>query len=743
MNERRSITFAVATLGFCLAACAGAPRPAPPSPAPPPPAASALATASATKPAPSASNPLLRPSPLPYELPEFDKLHDDSFRPAFEAGIAEQRKEVEAIASSGEAPTFENTVVALERSGRVLYRVTNAFFNLQTANTNNELDAIASEVAPKLAAHQDGILLNSALFARVKALHERAASLQLDAESAQLLSRQYLGFVRAGANRSEAEKSRLKQINAELSSLTTSYQQNVRKGTQDGAVLFDSAGDLDGASSAELSAAASAAEARGLKGKWLVALQNTTTQPLLASLRSRAQRERLYKASIARCVAGASDNTALIIKIVRLRAERAALLGYANHASSVLEDETAGTPAAVNQMLAELAPPSFAKAKREAAEIQSLIDQQAKASHTPPFQLAPWDWAFYAEQVRKARYQFDEAQTKPFFELNRVLQDGVFYAATKLYGITFKERRDLPTYQADVRTFEVFDADGSALGLFITDYFARDNKQGGAWESQYVDQSKLLGTKPVVANHLNIPKPGPGQPALLTFDEVTTLFHEFGHALHALFSNVQYQSLSGTNTPPDFVEYPSQYNEMWATEPAVLANYARHYQTNEPMPPALLRKVLDASKFNQGFLTSEYIAAASLDQSWHQLSLNQVEATLPSPDRVMPFEMAALQRAKVDFAPVPPRYHSPYFLHIFASGYAAGYYAYLWSDVLARDTEKWMHDHGGLKRENGDLLRAKVLSRGRTAEPRALFESFYGGPPDIKPLLEKRGLGKR
>jgi peptidyl-dipeptidase Dcp len=742
MNDCRLINPSVLALGFAFVACAATPQP---TALPPAPAVRTPVVARSADLQPAAGSVFLKPSPLPYELPEFDKIHDDSFRPAFEAGIAEQRKEVEAIANNSEPPTFENTIVAFERSGRVLYRVVTTFFNLQTANTNSELDAIETEVAPKLAAHQDALLLNATLFARVKALHDRAASLQLDPESAQLLSRQYLSFVRAGANRSEAEKTRLKQVNAELSTLTTNFQQNVRKGTQDGALVFDDPAELDGASSEQLSAAASAAEARGLKGKWLVALQNTTTQPLLTSLTKRAQRERIYNASIARCNGGASDNTAVIAKIIRLRAERAALLGYENHAAVVLEDETAGTPAAVNKMLSELAPPSLAKAKREAAEIQALIDRQAKEKHEKSFPLAPWDWAFYAEQVRKARYQFDEAQTKPFFELNRVLQDGVFFAATRLYGITFKERHDLPTYKADVRTFEVFDADGSPLGLFLADYFARDNKQGGAWETQYVDQSQLLGTKPVVANHLNIPKPGAGQPALLTFDEVTTMFHEFGHALHALFSSVRYQSLSGTNTPPDFVEYPSQYNEMWATEPAVLANYARHYQTNAAMPQALLSKVLDASKFNQGFITSEYIAAAILDQSWHQLSLSQVNAAVPAPERVMPFEAAALKAAKVDFPAVPPRYHTPYFLHIFSSGYAAGYYAYLWSDVLARDTEKWMHDHGGLKRENGDLLRAKVLSRGRTAEPRTLFESFYGGPPDIKPLLEKRGLtlGKR
>jgi peptidyl-dipeptidase Dcp len=730
-------------LALVLTACVSASQKpeakVPPATPPVPPSASVSASAP-TPSSPPADNPFLRPSTLPYEMPPFDKINDASYRPAFEAGMAEQRNQVAVIANDLAAPTFENTVVALERSGRILYRVSNVFFNLQGANTNDELDAIARDFAPKLSEHQDAIYLDPKLFARVKALYEGRDALHLDPESAQLLSRTHLQFVRAGANCSDPDKARLRQVNGRLSSLTTQFQQNVREATQAGAVVVDNAAELDGFSAEQVGAAASAAGARKLTGKWLIPLQNTTIQPPLAQLKNRALRERIYRASIARANGGAADNTALILQIVRLRAERAKLLGYSDYAAYVLEDETASTPSAVNKLLGDLAPPAIAKAKREAADLQALIDQQAKAQHTQPFKLEAWDWAFYAEQLRQARYAYDEAQVKPYFELNRVLSDGVFYAATQFYGITFKERNDLPLYRGDVRAFEVFDLDGSPLGLFFCDYYARDNKQGGAWMNAYSDQSTLFGTKPVIANHLNIPKPAAGQPTLLTFDEVSTLFHEFGHALHGLFSNVKYQSLAGTSTPPDFVEYPSQYNEMWADEPAVIANYAKHYLTGAAIPPALLKQVLAARKFNQGFATSEYIAAAIMDQSWHQVPASHLERLPQTADQVMTFEAAALTAAGVNFAPVPPRYHSPYFLHVFSSGYAAGYYAYLWSDVLARDTESWVHAHGGLKRENGDLLRAKVLSRGRTEEPSKLFQSFYGRPPDIGPLLESRGL---
>lgn len=685
------------------------------------------------------SNVFLTPSPLPYELPQFDLITDASFRPAFEAGMAEQRREITAIAENPEPASFENTVLALERSGRILYRVSNTFFNLQGANTDDQLDAIETEIAPQLAAHGDAIYLDTKLFARVKAVYEARATLKLDPESTQLSSRAYLGFVHAGANVAEADKARLRQINAALSSLTTAFQQHVLEGSKRGAVVVSDVSELDGFSQEQVGAAAAAATARGLSGKWLIPLRNTTEQPALTQLRNRALRQRIYEASIARCTSGETDNTGLVSEIAKLRAERAKLLGYSSHAAAVLEDESAGNPGAVNALLSQLGPPAMANAKQEARDIQALIDRQAKAAHGAPFQLEAWDWSFYAEQVKKERYAFDEAEIKPYFELDRVLKDGVFYAATELYGLTFAEVHGLPVYQPDVRIYEVFDADGSALGLFLTDYYARDNKQGGAWESQYVDQSRLFGTKPVIANHLNVSKPAPGQPTLLTFDEVTTLFHEFGHALHALLSNVQYQSLAGTATPRDFVEYPSQYNEMWAAEPAVIAHYARHYQTGQAMPRALLDKLLSARKFNQGFATSEYLAAAVVDQAWHQLSATKPDA-FPGAAEVTTFESKVLAQAGLALASLPPRYHSWYFSHAFSGGYAAGYYAYLWSDVLARDTESWMHRHGGLKRENGDVLRAKVLSRGRTEEPSALFERFYGGPPDIMPLLEKRGL---
>src|SRR5438874_319192 len=468
----------------------------------------------------------------------------------------------------------------------------------------------------------------------------------------------------------------------------------------------------------------------------LIALQDTTNQPLLAQLTNRALRERIYRASIGRASGGATDNTAVIAQLVKLRAERAALLGYASHAAYQLEDESAGSPAAVRDMISQVAPAALARARAEAADIQKLIDTQARVSGTPSFTLQPWDWSFYAQQVRKARYDFDQARVAPYFELDHVLQDGVFYAAHQLYGLSFKERRDLPVYQPDVRVFEVFDADGEPLALFLADYFARDNKQGGAWMASYVNQSQLLHRKPVVANHLNIPKPQAGQPVLLTFDEVTTMFHEFGHALHGMLSRVRYPKLAGTAVPRDFVEYPSQYNEMWAREPSVVAHYARHYQSGEPMQPELLEKVLAAQKFNQGYATTEYLAAALLDQAWPQIRAAQA----PSPAEVPASEQAALRDSGLDYSPVPPRYHSTYFSHIFESGSSAGYYAYLWSEVLARDTGQWFHTHGGLTRANGDYLRTQVLSRGRSEDPQVLFRNFYGRAPEIAPLLEYRGL---
>jgi peptidyl-dipeptidase Dcp len=687
---------------------------------------------------PGKDNPLLERSTLPYQMPPFDRIENRHIAPALEAGMAQQKREIDLIAQNPAAPTFENTIVAMERSGELLNRAASVFGNLTASHTNPELEKIQTDMAPRLSAHSDSIYLNAPLYARVKALYEQRESLRLDPEAKRLLERYNIVFMRAGARLSEDEKTRLRQMNEQLSTITTQFRQVVLKGVNANAVVVDDVAELDGLSESQIAVAAEAAKARGLNGKWVIALLNTTGQPPLSQLKNRALRERIYKTSISRGWGGDNDTTALIAQIVKLRAERAALLGYPNHAAYILEDETALTPAAVDKMLAQLAPAAVANAKNEAAQIQKLIDEQARTNGTRPFKLEAWDWDFYAEQVRSARYAYDEAQVRPYFELDRVLRDGVLFAAHELYGVNFKERKDLPVYQQDVRVFEVSNADGSPLGLFLVDWYARESKRGGAWMNTFVDQSRLLGTQAVVVNNLNIPKPPAGQPALLTFDEVTTAFHEFGHALHGLFSNVQYPQFSGTNVPRDFVEFPSQYNEMWATDPRVLANYAKHYQTGEPMPKALMDKVLAARKFNQGFATTEYLEAALLDQSWHQLA----PGNTPAANEVQTFETRALAEAGVDFYAVPPRYRSTYFSHVFSSptGYSAGYYAYIWSDVLARDTEHWFKTHGGLTRANGDLLREKILSRGFSADALSMFESFYGKSPDIGPLLESRGL---
>ncbi len=727
---------------LCVAACgSGAKAPAA---ATAPPTVAAAPAAPAQAPAPPAEpsppprevNPFLEPSSLPFHLPRFDKIKDADYAPAFEAGMAEQRKEIDAIAHNPEPPTFDNTIVALERSGQTLTRVEKTFGNLNASNTDEAMEKVEAEMAPRLAAHRDAITLDAALFARVDAVYQHRSELGLDPESGQLLDRYEDIFVRAGARLSDADKATLRKLNEELSSLSTRFRQNVLAATKDGAVVVDDVQQLDGLSQEQIGAAAEAAKARGLDGKWVITLQNTTIQPPLAQMKNRALRERVFRASVMRGRGGSSDNTVVVSRIAELRAKKAALLGYPNFAAYALVEETAGTPAAVNRILDQLAPAALAKAREEAAGIQAQIRADARAAHTQPFTLAPWDWAFYAQEVRKARFSFDDAQVKPYFEMNRVLQDGVFFAAHELYGLTFTERHDLPVYHPDVRVFEVHDADGSTIGLLLLDYFKRDNKQGGAWMDTFVDQSTLLGDKPVVINNLNVPKPAPGAPALLTFDDVTGMFHEFGHALHGLLSAVKYPLLSGASVPPDFVEFPSQFNEMWSREPAVLAHFAKHYQTGEPMPKALLDKILAAKDYGQGYATLEYLAASLLDQSWHQIPL----ASVPPAARVIAFEDAALARHRVAYPPVPPRYHTTYFSHVFAGGYEAGYYAYIWSEVLARDAGAWFHAHGGLSRAAGDTFRAKILSRGRTKEPSVLFEEFYGHPPDIKPLLEYRGL---
>jgi peptidyl-dipeptidase Dcp len=698
-------------------------------------AAAALSQAAIAAPAPAgasldASNPFAKVSTLPFHYPAFDKIKDAHFKPAFDAGMREQLREVAGIAANKAAPTFENTIVAMERSGQLLARVSVTFSNLQGANTNDALDAIDREMSPKLAAHHDAIFMNDKLWQRVKTVYDKRDSLKLDAESKHLVERYHRDFVRAGANLSAADKDKLKAYNGEIAGLQSTFAQNVLKEANASALVVDTRAELAGLPDADIDAAALEAKKRGLEGKYAIALVNTTIQPLMSLMTNRATRARLMAASLARGSHGGDfDSRALVQRLAKLRAEKAALLGYPNYAAYSLEEETAKTPEAVNKLLGELAKPAVGNAKKEAAEIQKVIDAE-KGN----FQVAAHDWAFYTDKVRQAKYAFDESQLKPYFEMNNVVQNGVFFAANKEFGISFKERKDLPVYDPDVRTFDVFDANGKQLAIFILDYYARPNKQGGAWMNEYVTQSKLLGNMPVVANHLNIPKPAAGQPTLLTYDEVRTAFHEFGHALHGMFSNVTYPTFGGANTPRDFVEYPSQVNEMWATWPEVLANYAKHYQTGAPMPAALLDKVQASKKFNMGFVTTEYLAASLLDQRWHQLTPTQV------PSDVTGFEAQALKDAGVDFAPVPPRYRTTYFSHSFSGGYSAGYYAYLWSEKLDADTVEWFKENGGLLRKNGDHFRATLLSRGGSADAMDLFRNFRGRDAKIEPLLERRGL---
>ena len=678
---------------------------------------------------PVSANPFFTVSSLPYQLPPFDQIQDAHYAPAFEKGMADQLAEVAAIANNAAAPTFENTIVAMEKTGSVLNRTAAVFFNLAGANTNPAMQKVQAEMAPKLAAHQDAILLDGKLFARVKSLHDQRASLGLDAESLRLLERYHTDFVRAGANLSDADKTKLKAMNAELASLATTFSQNVLKEVNASGVLVDDVAKLDGLPAEAITAAAEAAKAAGKEGQYLIALMNTSGQPPLSSLTNRALRKKIMDASLTRGSRGGEfDNTAIVARVAKLRAERAALLGYENHATYVLEDETAGTVGAVNKLLSDLAPAAVANARKEAADMQAIIDAEKGG-----FALEAADWAFYAEKVRQAKYDFDESQLRPYFEMTSVLENGVFHAAGQLYGLQFKKRTDLPTYHPDVVVYEVFEADGKPLGLFLGDFYARSNKRGGAWMNAYVPQNGLTGTLPVVANHQNIPKPAAGQPTLMTFDEVTTMFHEFGHALHGLFSNVKYPQFAGTSVPRDFVEYPSQVNEMWATWPTILANYAKHHETGEPIPQALLDKVLATEQFGQGHATTEYLAAAMLDQSWHQLSANEV------PSDTLAFEAQALKAAGLDYAPVPPRYRSTYFSHIMG-GYSAGYYAYLWSEVLDAESVEWFKENGGLKRENGDHFRKTLLSRGGSADAMQIFRDFRGRDPEVGPLLKRRGL---
>jgi peptidyl-dipeptidase Dcp len=677
------------------------------------------------------NNPFFTESPLPYGLPPFDRIADEHFLPAFESGMKIESAEITSIASNPEAPTFENTIVALERSGQMLARARTVFGNLTSADTNDTLNEIEREMAPKFAAHEDSIRLNPDLFARIAYLYEKRDSLNLDAESLVLLKRYHTDFIRAGAALPPEKKERLREINSEYAELRTAFSQNVLDEVNDAAIAVATRAELDGLSESQIQAAAEEAASRGSQSPFVLTLTNTTLQPVLSSLTNRELRRRIHEISSSRGARGNMyDNRAIFARVLALRAERAALLGYENHASYVLDDQTAGTTEAVNDMLARLAPPSIENARREAEDLQALANE----TESEAFMLAAWDWLYYAEQLRERRYDFDSEQLKPYFELNRVLENGAFYFAERLYGLTFEERPELPTYHEDVRIFEAF-LDEEPIGLFLFDPYARESKNGGAWMSGYVTQSRLMNRKPVVANHLNIVKPPPGEPTLMTLDEVTTMFHEFGHAIHGLFSNVAYPRLSGTRVPRDFVEFPSQVHEMWAVWPEVLANYAVHYETSEPIPEALLNRVLDAQKFNQGFATTEYLAASIVDQAWHQLEPENI----PEPDALAAFEQEILAQAGMDFAPVPPRYHTPYFSHIMG-GYAAGYYSYIWSEVLDADTERWFEENGGLKRENGDRFRAELLSKGSSEDAMEIYMNFRGAAPSIEPLLERRGL---
>ena len=678
-----------------------------------------------------ADNPFFADSPHYFNFPPFDLIANEHYQPAFEVGMAEQIAEVEAIAGQDAAPDFENTIVALELSGQLLNRVASVFFALSSAHTNDDIQALEQQLAPELATHNDAILLNRELFARVSTLHENRDDLGLDPESHRLLERTHIDFVRAGAALDENQQEQLRDINARIAVLETRFSQNVLSEVNDMAIVVDSREELTGLDEALITAAENEAGSRDLSGRFVLPLLNTSGQPALASLQNRDLRRRILETSLSRGSRGGEyDNRETLTEVLRLRAERARLLGYENHAAYVLEDETAGSVDAVNQRLAELAPPTVANARREAADLQQMIKDSGE-----DFTLAAWDWAYYTEILRAERFDFDENQLRPYFELDNVLLRGIFFAAEKLYGISFEERLDLPVYQEDVRVFEVFDVTGETLALFIADFYARPNKRGGAWMNAYIAQSHLLGSRPVVGNHLNVTKPPEGEPTLLTFDEVVTAFHEFGHALHGMFSDVRYPSFSGTSVPRDFVEYPSQVNEMWAVWPEVIENYAVHFETGEAMPRELLDKVLSTQQFNQGFVTAEYLAASIVDQALHQLAPEEV----PGAGEVMDFEAAALEQAGMAMDEVPPRYRAPYFSHIMG-GYSAGYYSYIWSEVLDADSVEWFLENGGLLRENGVHFRRTLLSRGGAEDAMTLFRDFRGRDADINALLERRGL---
>ncbi len=686
-------------------------------------------------PVPSITNPLLSASPLPFQAPQFNKIKDSDYLPAFEESMKQHLAEIVKIAENPDAPTFENTIEALEGSGTTLSRVSQTFFGLVQADTNDVRQKIQKEITPRLTAHQDEIYLNPKLFIRIKSVYDQRDTLNFDPLQKHLLERHYEQFVRAGAQLPEADKATLRKLNVEESNLSTEFHTKLVTATAAAAVVVDEKNKLDGLNEGDISAAAEVAKARKLNDKYVLALQNTTQQPVLASLKDRELRSQVLHASETRAEKGdANDTRQIVQRLTQVRAQKAKLLGFPNYAAYSLADQMAKTPDAALKLLNDTVPAATAKARKESAEIQKLIETQRINTKTNRFAFTAFDWDFYAEQVRKAKYRLDEEQIKPYFELDNVLQNGVFYAANQLYGLTFKERKDIPTYHTDVKVYEVFDHDGSSLALFYTDYFKRDSKSGGAWMGSFIEQNGLTGTKPVIYNVCNFTKPAPGQPALLSFGDVTTLFHEFGHALHGMFSKVKYPSLAGTSTSRDFVEFPSQFNEHWASDPKVFAHYARHYKTGEPLPQTLVDSINKAKTFNEGYNTTEYLSAALLDLAWHTLP---AEAPLQDVDT---FEAAALKRYKVNLKEVPPRYRTSYFEHIWGGGYPASYYAYFWAEVLSDDAFEWFKQHGGLDRKNGDIFRDKILSRGNSIELSDLYRQFRGQNPSVQPLLENRGL---
>jgi peptidyl-dipeptidase Dcp len=680
----------------------------------------------------SSTNPFFEQSTLPLEAIPFDKINNGDYAPAFEKGMSDQLSEIKTIADNTEAPTFDNTLLALEKSGQILSRVNLAFNLMTSANTNPDLQKLQEEVAPKLAAQQDAIYLNTKLFQKVESIYNKRDSLNLDAESKRLVEYYYQKFVLAGAKLSEEDKTKLKKLNEEEAGLSAKFNNQLLGGTKAGALVVSDKSELAGMSDGDLEAAAQAATNNKMEGKWYISLQNTTQQPALQNLTNRTVRQKLFNASWTRTEKDdVNDTRKTISRIAQIRAEKASLVGFKNYAEWKLQDQMAKTPSAVDNFFAKLIPAATAKAKVEAADIQSVIDQQKGG-----FQLEPYDWNFYAEQVRKAKYNLNDDEIKPYFELNKVLEDGVFYAANKLYGLTFKERKDLPVYQPDVRVFTVLEENGDTLGIFYGDYFKRDNKNGGAWMDNMVGQSKLFNTKPVIYNVCNFTKPASGQPALISFDDVTTMFHEFGHALHGFFADQKYPSLSGTNTARDFVEFPSQFNENWALYPDILKNYAKNYKTGETIPQTLVDKIKKAATFNQGYKLTELLAAADLDMEWHKLTKSDPLQNVDS------FEINALKRTHLNLKEVPPRYRSSYFLHIWSNGYAAGYYAYLWTEMLDHDAYDWFTKNGGLTRANGQRFRDMVLSRGNTMDLAQMYKAFTGHDPIIQPMLVSRGLVK-